>query len=108
MSIPLLADVTKQIAKDYGVLIEGDGDAGVAMRGTFIIDAKGVLRHMSINDLPVGRNVDEVLRLVEAFQWTDEYGEVCPENWKKGKSTMHADPSSKKTAEYWENVHDKK
>jgi alkyl hydroperoxide reductase subunit AhpC len=48
------------------------------MRGTFIIDAKGILRHSSINDLPVGRNVDEILRLVEAFQWTDEYGDVCP------------------------------
>jgi len=65
-----------------------DDSNGVALRGTFIIDDKGILRHMSVNDLPVGRNVDEVLRLVEAFQYTDKHGEVCPASWKKGAPTM--------------------
>jgi alkyl hydroperoxide reductase subunit AhpC len=69
MNIALLSDINKSISRDYGVLIEGDNDsdAGVSLRGTFIIDGKGILRHSSVNDLPVGRNVDEVLRLVEAF-----------------------------------------
>lgn len=64
MKIPLIADVSKQISRDYGVLIEDpeDGDNGVAFRGTFIIDGKGILRHYSVNDLPVGRNVDEIFR----------------------------------------------
>ena len=69
MNIPLVADITKNISKSYGVLIEdpNDGDCGVAFRGTFIIDGKGILRHISINDLPVGRNVDEIYRLVQGF-----------------------------------------
>ncbi len=68
-SIPLLADITKKIASDYHVLVgEGDAEAGVALRGLFIIDPKGVVRQETINDLPVGRSVDEVLRLVKAFQ----------------------------------------
>ena len=66
MQIPMLADLTHQISKDYGCLIE---DEGIAFRATYIIDDKGTLRHMSIGDLPVGRNVDEVLRLVQAFQF---------------------------------------
>ena len=89
MEIPLLADLTKSIAKSYGVLLEDDG---VALRGLFIIDPKGILRQITVNDLPVGRNVDEVLRLVDAFQFTDEHGEVCPANWSKGAATMKADP----------------
>jgi alkyl hydroperoxide reductase subunit AhpC len=97
MKIPILADLTKQISKDYGVLIEEDG---IALRGLFIIDGKGILRQITVNDLPVGRNVEEILRLVEAFQFTDEHGEVCPANWKKGKKTMKADPS--KSKEYFE------
>lgn len=108
MSIPLLADVTKQIARDYGVLIEDGDDAGVAFRGTFIIDTKGVVRHISINDLPVGRNIDEVLRLVQAFQFADEHGEVCPASWKPGDKTMVTDHESNKTQDYWQNVHGKK
>jgi alkyl hydroperoxide reductase subunit AhpC len=72
--------------------------AGVSLRATYIIDSKGVLRHMSLNDLPVGRDVKEVLRLVEAFQFSDKYGEVCPASWKPGKPTMEANPESKKTA----------
>ena len=67
LDIPLVGDITKQIADDYGVLIKETAPKGVAFRGTFIIDDKGILRHSSINDLPVGRNVDEIYRLVEAF-----------------------------------------
>ena len=81
MNLPMLSDITKQISLDYGVLIEEGEDAGVAFRATFIIDGAGILRHKSISDLPVGRNVDETLRLVRAFQHTDIHGEVCPASW---------------------------
>ena len=92
MEIPILADITKQIAADYGTLIL-DGDAqGVALRGLFIIDKTGTLRQSTINDLPVGRNVDETLRLVQAFQYNEEHGEVVPCGWTPGKKTMKADP----------------
>jgi alkyl hydroperoxide reductase subunit AhpC len=67
MNIPMVADVSKEISKKYGCLIEDGDDAGIAFRATYIIDDKGVVRHISINDLPVGRNVDETLRLVQAF-----------------------------------------
>jgi len=107
MDIPLIADVTKDIARRYGVLIEDGDDAGVAFRGTYIIDKDQVLRHISISDLPVGRNVDETLRLVKAFQYTDEFGEVCPAQWTPGKKTMHADGDSEKTQQYWEEEHGK-
>jgi peroxiredoxin 3 len=105
LRIPLLADLNKTVSQDYGVLIEG---AGIALRGTFIIDSKGVLRHSSVNDLPVGRNVNETLRLVKAFQFTDKHGEVCPANWKEGEPTMEASHDSSKTADYWRKVHAKK
>ena len=91
-SYPLVADITKAISKDYGVLIEDGEDAGVALRGLFIISPEGKLRQITVNDLPVGRSVDEVLRLVTAFQYTDEHGEVCPANWKPGAKTMIDDP----------------
>jgi alkyl hydroperoxide reductase subunit AhpC len=71
MDIPLVADVTKSIARSYGCLIEDGDDAGVAFRATYIIDGNGIVRHISMNDLPVGRNVDEVLRMVKAFKYTD-------------------------------------
>ena len=80
INIPLVADLTKSISSDYGVLLE---DEGIALRGLFIIDPKGVVRQITINDLPVGRSVTETVRLVEAFQFTDEHGEVCPANWNK-------------------------
>ena len=89
MNIPILADLTKEVSKAYGVLKE---DEGIAFRGVFIIDPKGVLRQITINDLPVGRNVDETLRLVEAFQYVEKNGEVCPAGWKPGQKTMKADP----------------
>ncbi|KAK2464981.1 hypothetical protein APHAL10511_003057 [Amanita phalloides] len=88
LALPLIADKSMQIARDYGVLIE---DAGVALRGSFLIDSKGILRQMTVNDLPVGRSVDETIRLIKAFQFTDKYGEVCPANWTEGSSTIKAD-----------------
>ena len=109
MDIPMVSDLSKKIAKDYGCLIEDptDGDCGVAFRATYIIDGKGILRHMSINDLPVGRNVEETLRLVKAFQYTDEHGEVCPASWTPGKATMKPSDESQLN-QFWENEHGKK
>ena len=106
MKMPLLADMSHKIARDYGCLIEEGPDAGIAFRATYIIDGDGVLRHMSIQDLPVGRNADEVLRLVQAFQHTDKHGEVCPASWKPGKATM-TPGSSEKMTEFWEKEHAK-
>jgi len=97
MKIPLMADLNKSIAKDYGVLLE---DAGIALRGLFIIDGSGKLRYSGVNDLPVGRSVDEVLRLVEAFQFTDKHGEVCPASWKPGSKTIK--PGVNESKEYFE------
>ncbi|KAI5692009.1 AhpC [Leishmania braziliensis] len=85
MEIPMLADKTKCICRAYGVL---DEKKGVAYRGLFIIDPKGILRQIIVNDMPVGRNVEEVLRLLEALQFVEKHGEVCPANWKKGDATM--------------------
>ena len=84
MDIPMLSDLTKTISSDYGVLTP---DGAISFRGTFIIDKSGILRHSSVNDLPVGRNPDETLRLVKAFQHVDEHGEVCPANWNPGKKS---------------------
>ena len=99
MKIPIMSDITKQISRDYGVLIE---EAGVALRGIFIIDPRGVLRQVTINDLPVGRNVDETLRLLQGFQYVEEHGEVVPCGWKPGAKTMKADP--KGSQEYFSQV----
>jgi len=93
MNIPILADKTKEISKKYGVLKE---DEGIAFRGLFVIDGQGNLRQITINDLPVGRSVEETLRLVQAFQFTDVNGEVCPANWKPGKKTMKPDTDQSK------------
>merc|ERR1739838_145398 len=79
MNIPLVSDLTKEISRNYGVLLE---DQGITLRGLFIIDPQGVVRQITINDLPVGRSVDETLRLVQAFQYVDKNGEVCPAGWK--------------------------
>ncbi|KJS38436.1 MAG: alkyl hydroperoxide reductase [Rhodospirillaceae bacterium BRH_c57] len=89
VQFPMVADLTKQICRDYGVLIEG---AGVALRGSFLIDKNGNVRHVTINDLPLGRNVDEALRMVDALTFHDEHGEVCPAGWQKGKKGMTATP----------------
>mmetsp|Transcript_5011 Transcript_5011/g.4586 ORF Transcript_5011/g.4586 Transcript_5011/m.4586 type:complete len:121 (-) Transcript_5011:10-372(-) len=98
MDIPLLSDLTKQISKDYGVITQDDA---LSLRGTFIIDGKGILRHSSINDGPVGRNIDETLRLVQAFQYVDQHGEVCPANWVPGAKTMEGKINSSKNDAYY-------
>ncbi|ESL05855.1 mitochondrial tryparedoxin peroxidase [Trypanosoma rangeli SC58] len=95
MKIPVLSDLTKEIARDYGVLIE---EQGVSLRGLFIIDDKGILRHITVNDLPVGRSVEEVIRVVQAFQYADKNGDVIPCNWKPGQPTMKPE----KASEYFE------
>lgn len=80
----LVADLNKQISRDYDVLM---GDA-VALRGLFLIDKNGVVRHQVVNDLPLGRSVDEALRMVQALQFFEKNGEVCPADWQQGKSTI--------------------
>lgn len=90
---PLMADVTKQIAKDYGVLIEG---AGIALRGLFLINPEGKVAYQVVHDLGVGRSVDETLRVIKAFQQVAKTGEVCPANWNEGKKTMKPDPAKSK------------
>ncbi|HLO66782.1 MAG TPA: peroxiredoxin [Holophaga sp.] len=84
VSFPLVSDLSKKIAADYNVLLEG----GIALRGLFLIDEKGILRHITVNDLPLGRNVEEVLRVLDAIDFHTEHGEVCPANWKKGQKAM--------------------
>ena len=85
----LVADLTHEISQGYGV----ESPGGMAYRGSFLIDQKGVVRHMVVNDLPLGRNIDEMVRMVEALQFHEQHGEVCPANWSKGKSGMKASPT---------------
>lgn len=84
IAYPLIADLDKKIAASYDVLLEG----GVALRGLFLIDQQGVVRHQVVNDLPLGRSVDEAVRMVEALQRFEKDGEVCPANWKEGSRTI--------------------
>jgi alkyl hydroperoxide reductase subunit AhpC len=85
LKYPLVADLTKKISTDYGVLLEG---AGIALRGLFLIDQKGIVRHITINDLPLGRSVDEAIRVLDALQHFEKHGEVCPANWKPGEASI--------------------
>lgn len=97
---PLVADLSKQIARDYDVLTE---DGTVALRGLFLIDQAGLVRHQVVNDLPLGRSVDEALRMVQALQFFEKNGEVCPANWKEGARTIKPTVGDSKTffsAEY--------
>jgi len=94
INFPLVADLSKQIARDYDVLL----NESVALRGSFLIDADGTVRHAVINDLPLGRNEDEMLRMVDAMLFTNEYGEVCPAGWQAGDEGMKA--STEGVAEY--------
>jgi alkyl hydroperoxide reductase subunit AhpC len=96
LKYPLVADLTKKISADYGVLLEG----GIALRGTFLIDQKGVLRAVTIHDLPLGRSVDEALRVLDALQHFEKHGEVCPADWKKGAATIK--PGVKESKEYFQ------
>lgn len=91
---PLVADLDKSISRDYGVLL----DDGIALRGLFLIDQEGVVRHALVNDLPLGRNVDEALRLLDALQYHEQHGEVCPANWRDGEDAMK--PTAEGVAEY--------
>ncbi|MGE4397970.1 MAG: peroxiredoxin [Campylobacterales bacterium] len=91
---PMVADLDKSISQNYGVLL----DAGIALRGSFLLDKDGTVRHAVINDLPLGRNIDEMLRVVDAMLFTNEYGEVCPAGWNKGDKGMKANPEG--VAEY--------
>ncbi|ADR33015.1 alkyl hydroperoxide reductase/ Thiol specific antioxidant/ Mal allergen [Sulfuricurvum kujiense DSM 16994] len=91
---PLVADLNKQISRDYDVLL---GDS-VALRGSFLLDKDGTIRHAVINDLPLGRNIDEMLRMIDAMLFTNEHGEVCPAGWAKGDAGMKA--STEGVAEY--------
>ncbi len=90
---PLVSDFTKQISRDYGVLVE---EAGVALRGSFLIDKEGVLQHMVVNNLSLGRNIKEMIRMVDALQHYEKYGEVCPADWEAGKEAMKASPDGVK------------
>ena len=89
---PLVADVNKKITYDYGVMHE----AGIAFRGLFLIDTNGIVQHQLINNLPLGRNIDEALRMVDALQFHEKNGEVCPANWSEGSDGMKADPTGSK------------
>ena len=91
---PLVSDLKKEIASEYGVL----HDESVALRGLFLIDKDGVVRHAVVNDLPLGRNVDEALRMLDALRFTEEHGEVCPANWREGEEAMKPTPEG--VAEY--------
>ena len=108
VTYPLVADFSKTIAMNYGVLagdfewtdseeMAFDGEP-VAYRGLFLIDKKGIIRHLLINDLPLGRSVDEAIRMVDALQHFEEFGEVCPANWSKGKDAMK--PTGDGVADY--------
>ncbi|MCC6422858.1 MAG: peroxiredoxin [Phycisphaerales bacterium] len=89
---PLLADLNRSMARDYGVLT----DEGVALRGLFLIDPNGIVQHATINNLGVGRSVDETLRILQAFQFVREHGDVCPADWQPGEDGMKADPLESK------------
>lgn len=94
ISYPLVADLDKKIAKAYDVLL----NESVALRGLFLIDTHGIVRHQIVNDLPIGRSVDEALRTLDALQYTEEHGEVCPANWKEGEDAMK--PTAEGVATY--------
>ncbi len=91
---PLVADLDKKISRQYGVLL----DMGVALRGTFLIDQEGIVRHAVINDLPLGRSIDEALRMVDALTFHEEHGDVCPANWHQGEDAMT--PTAEGVADY--------
>lgn len=94
IQFPLVADLDKSISEAYDVLLP----EGISLRGLFLIDKAGVVRHQLVNDLPLGRNVDEAIRILDALQFTEKYGEVCPANWKPGEEAMK--PTAEGVAEY--------
>lgn len=94
IDFPLVADITKSIAHDYDVLVADN----IAYRGSFLIDKEGIVRHQVVNDLPLGRNVEEAIRMIEALQFHEEHGEVCPAGWNKGDEGIK--PDAKGVASY--------
>lgn len=94
VGFPIVADVNHEIVRAYGV----EHPNGVAFRASFLIDKNGIVQHQVVNNLPLGREVDEMLRLVDALQFTEQYGEVCPAGWKKGKEGMK--PTAEGVAKY--------
>jgi len=98
---PLVADLTKEIGRNYDVLF----DDAVTLRGSFLIDKDGIVRHQVVNDLPLGRNVDEMLRMIDALQFTEEHGEVCPAGWQDGDKGMA--PTADGVASYLASESDK-
>jgi alkyl hydroperoxide reductase subunit AhpC len=99
INYPLIADLNKDISRAYDVLLPG----GIALRGLFLIDKSGVVRHQVVNDLPLGRSVDEALRMVQALQFFETHGEVCPADWHEGARTIKPSPEASKeffNAEY--------
>ena len=98
ITYPLVSDLDKSISRSFNVL---DENQGIAYRGLVLIDREGIIRHLLINDLPLGRNVEEVLRMIDALATYEEFGEVCPANWKKGNKTMK--PTSEGLLEYFGN-----
>eukprot|EP00708_Paratrimastix_pyriformis_P004923 GAFH01003872.1.p2 GENE.GAFH01003872.1~~GAFH01003872.1.p2 ORF type:complete len:196 (+),score=37.19 GAFH01003872.1:121-708(+) len=93
MNIPVIADPSHRISRDFGVLVE---EEGCDLRGLFLWNQSGVLKHITINDMPVGRSVDEALRVLQAFQWVEAHGTVCPANWHPGAKTMVPTPEGLK------------
>lgn len=94
VQFPIVADITKSISRDYDVLI----DDAVSLRGTFLIDESGIVRHQVVNDLPLGRNIDEAIRMIDALNFFEEKGEVCPAGWNKGDEGMV--PTSEGVSDY--------
>ena len=94
INYPLVADLDKKISRQYGVLLP----EGIALRGTFLIDKEGIIRHMVLNDLPLGRSIEEAIRMVDALQFHEEHGDVCPANWKQGEEGMK--PTADGVADY--------
>ncbi len=94
IKFPLVADLDKSISEAYGVLLPD----GISLRGLFLIDKNGVVQHQLVNNLPLGRSVDEAIRILDALQFTEKYGEVCPANWKPGEEGMK--PTAEGVADY--------
>jgi len=94
INFPLVADLDKSISEAYDVLLPD----GISLRGIFLIDKEGIVRHQLVNDLPLGRSVEEAIRVLDALQFTEKYGEVCPANWKPGEEAMK--PTAEGVAEY--------
>lgn len=101
VKFPLVSDISKSISKDYGVLL----DESIALRGTFVIDRDFIVRHQTVNDLPLGRSVDETIRIVKELQYTEKHGEVCPAGWNEGKEGMK--PDAEGVANYLANHNEK-